>query len=98
MILITFTPLVGEEVVGVNPKVNNLVRSYRQASHDILWVIDSNISVDRGTLARSVDALDPPPRAAPSGRKRIALVHHVPFAFVTEPALGARVESSVLCF
>ena len=69
--------MVGEEVVGVNPKVNNLVRAYRQASHDILWVIDSNISVDRGTLARSVDALDPPPRAAPSGRKRIALVHHV---------------------
>ena len=88
--------MVGEEVVGVNPKVNNLVRAYRQASHDILWVIDSNISVDRGTLARSVDALDPPPRAAPSGRKRIALVHHVPFAFVTEPTLGARVEEAFL--
>lgn len=76
--------------------MNNLVRAYRQAAHDILWVLDSNISVDHGTLARSVDALDPPPRAAPSGRKRIALVHHVPFAFVTEPTIGARIEEAFL--
>jgi hypothetical protein len=28
----------GEEVVGVNPKVNNLIRSYREATNDILRV------------------------------------------------------------
>ncbi|KAI0689869.1 glycosyltransferase family 21 protein [Cytidiella melzeri] len=84
------------EVVGVNPKVNNLMRAYKQAAHDILWVLDSNVMVDSGTLARSVDVLDGPPSAAPSSRKRIALVHHTPFAFATEHTLGSHVEQAFL--
>ena len=51
---------------------------------------------DSGTLARSVDTLDGPPSIADSSRKRIALVHHVPFAFATEPALGSYVEQAFL--
>ncbi|KAH7885938.1 glycosyltransferase family 21 protein [Phlebopus sp. FC_14] len=85
--------IIGEETVGVNPKVNNLIRSYQQATHDILWVIDSNISVAPGTLARSVDALT---QAPPSGGKRIALVHHVPFASTHEDHFGAKVEAAFL--
>ncbi|KAJ8475276.1 hypothetical protein ONZ45_g15670 [Pleurotus djamor] len=93
--------IIGEELVGVNPKVNNLIRSYRQAANDILWVLDSNITADPGTLARSVDALGPPsssspPSPHPHSRKRIALVHHVPFAFVNQPKLGSRVEEAFL--
>ncbi|KAJ6519657.1 glycosyltransferase family 21 protein [Mycena sanguinolenta] len=86
--------IIGEEVVGANPKVNNLIRSYRQAAHDILWVIDSNVAVHPGTLARSVDALTGPP--APARKRRIALVHHVPFAVVTEPRIGSRIEEAFL--
>ncbi|KAJ7654989.1 glycosyltransferase family 21 protein [Mycena polygramma] len=87
--------IIGEEVVGVNPKVNNLIRSYREAANDILWVIDSNVTVHPGTLARSVDALvGPPPPNVP--RKRIALVHHVPFAVVTESRIGSRIEEAFL--
>ncbi|CAK5280003.1 unnamed protein product [Mycena citricolor] len=86
--------IIGEEVVGVNPKVNNLMRSYREAANDILWVIDSNVTVHPGTLARSVDALVGPPSTSP--RKRIALVHHVPIAVVTEPRLGSRIEEAFL--
>lgn len=52
--------------------------------------------VDSGTLARSVDALDGPPSAAPLGRRRIALVHHVPFAFATEQTLGSHIEQAFL--
>ncbi|KAG6854242.1 hypothetical protein C0991_009260, partial [Blastosporella zonata] len=87
----------GEEKVGVNPKVNNLVRSYRQAANDILWVLDSNVMVHPGTLARSVDALDgpPPPGSSPS-RRKIAVVHHVPFAFANEAKLGSRMEEAFL--
>ncbi|KAF7306769.1 Glycosyltransferase family 21 protein [Mycena indigotica] len=84
--------IVGEEIVGVNPKVNNLVRSYREAAHDILWVIDSNVTVHSGTLARSVDALS----GSPNAKKRIALVHHVPFAVVTENKIGSRIEEAFL--
>ncbi|KAJ7294070.1 glycosyl transferase family 21-domain-containing protein [Mycena rebaudengoi] len=86
--------IIGEEVVGVNPKVNNLIRSCREAANDILWVIDSNVRVHSGTLARSVDALvGSPSRSSP---KRIALVHHVPFAVVSEPRIGSRVEEVFL--
>ncbi|TFK56550.1 glycosyltransferase family 21 protein [Heliocybe sulcata] len=90
--------VIGEEVVGVNPKVNNLIRPYRQAVHDILWVLDSNITVAPGTLGRSVDALVGPPSssAVSPPSRRIALVHHVPYAVATEPALGARLEEAFL--
>ncbi|KAF9244543.1 glycosyltransferase family 21 protein [Melanogaster broomeanus] len=89
--------IIGEEIVGVNPKVNNLIRSYQQASHDILWIIDSNISAPPGTLARSVDALtQPTPSRSPSKKKRIGLVHHVPLAIEHEGYLGARVEAAFL--
>ncbi|KAH7910705.1 glycosyltransferase family 21 protein [Hygrophoropsis aurantiaca] len=89
--------IIGEEVVGVNPKVNNLTRSYREAAHDILWVIDSNISVAPGTLARSVDVLESPTSCSrdPSA-KRIALVHHVPFASASEGYFGSSVEEAFL--
>ena len=76
----------------MNPKVNNLIRPYREAEHDILWVLDSNITISPGALARAVDILTATPR---SGRK-ISLVHHVPFATVNTPTLGAKVEEAFL--
>ncbi|KAG1758990.1 hypothetical protein EDD22DRAFT_161790 [Suillus occidentalis] len=85
----------GEEVVGVNPKVNNLIRSYREATHDILWVIDSSVSVAPGTLARSVDLLESSTRTKPP-KRRVALVHHVPFVSAPEGFLGSRIEEAFL--
>lgn len=81
--------------VGVNPKVNNLMTGYREATHDILWVLDSNVIVDRGTLARAVDILSPPP-SAPRPSRRIGVVHHVPFAWVTSYSTGSSVEEAFL--
>ena len=86
----------GEDIVGVNPKVNNLIKSYRRATHDILWVIDSNVSVAPGTLARSVDVLVEASMSQNPSKKRVALVHHVPFATEHEGYLGARVEAAFL--
>jgi ceramide glucosyltransferase len=79
-------------VVGVNPKVNNLMEAYDRAEHDILWVLDSNIWSAPGTLARSVDALTQ--QCTP----RIGLVHHVPFIPPAAPltAWGARIEAAFL--
>ncbi|KAI0931763.1 hypothetical protein AcW1_000918 [Taiwanofungus camphoratus] len=88
--------MIGEEVVGVNPKVNNLIRAYHQAAHDILWVLDSNVMVSSGTLARSVDALDGPANLSLPSRRRIALVHHVPFAWASEFSFGSRMEEAFL--
>lgn len=82
--------------VGVNPKVNNLIKAYRQAAHDILWVLDSNVMVEIGTLARAVDIINPPPNAPNPPKRRIGVVHHVPFAYVSKPALGSYVEQAFL--
>lgn len=86
--------LIGEEIVGVNPKVNNLMQPYREAKYDILWVLDSNVQVVPETLARSVDALNRPPKS-PNGR-RIGLVHHVPFAIGSDSSTGAQLERAFL--
>lgn len=80
----------------MNPKVNNLVRPYTQAKYDILWILDSNVHVTHGTLARAVDALDPPEGSFTSPKRRIGLVHHVPLAFSTENVFGARIEEAFL--
>jgi ceramide glucosyltransferase len=69
------------------------MRPYNEAKHDILWVIDSNISISPQALGRSVDALTSQPK---SSRRRIALVHHVPFGTYDEWALGSSVECAFL--
>ena len=69
--------------------------AYRRTAHDILWVLDSNVTADRGTLARAVDILDPP-SSAPHRSRRIGVVHHVPFAWVTKPSFGSSVEEAFL--
>jgi len=86
--------IIGEEVVGVNPKVNNLVRPYKMASHDIVWVLDSNVAADPGTLARSVEVLTTP---RPPSQRRIGVVHHIPFVDSVDSTLwGSRVEAAFL--
>ncbi|KAH8835895.1 glycosyltransferase like family 2-domain-containing protein [Flagelloscypha sp. PMI_526] len=87
--------IISANVAGVNPKVNNLLRSYNEAAHDILWILDSNVIIERGALARAVDILNPPP-SAPSPKHRIGLVHHVPFAIAAEPGIGTQVEEAFL--
>lgn len=77
----------------MNPKVNNLMRAYKQATNDILWVIDSNIQVAPGAMARSVDALLAEPKGS---KKRVGVVHHIPYAVASEHALGGRVEEAFL--
>lgn len=57
-------------------------------------MLDSNITVAPGTLARAIDALVKP-QTSPSSH-RISLVHHVPFAFVSHPSLGSKVEEAFL--
>ncbi|EPQ28483.1 uncharacterized protein PFL1_03786 [Pseudozyma flocculosa PF-1] len=93
--------VVGDEVAGVNPKINNLVRPYSQARHDILWVVDSQVWSPPGAMARAVDHLiraHDQPRPLPTwlGRKphgsRVGLVHHVPLAVLPGTSWGSQVE------
>ncbi|KAI8340131.1 glycosyltransferase family 21 protein [Chlamydoabsidia padenii] len=78
--------IIGEQIVGINPKINNMVSSYDSAKYDIIWILDSNVHVDEDTLGRSVDELEKP---------GIGLVHHLPMA--TQPSsYAAQVEQVFL--
>jgi ceramide glucosyltransferase len=61
----------GKDEVGVNPKINNLIKGYRAAKHDVLWVCDSNVYLHPNSLSQSVARLCEP---------GVMLVHHLPVA------------------
>lgn len=84
--------IMGEEIVGVNPKINNLVKPYRAARFDMLWIVDSNVQSSPHALRRAMAAFTP----ASSTSKAIGLVHHVPFPVWPDTDLGSRVEQAFL--
>lgn len=51
--------LAGENInhLGPNPKIRNMSRAYREAKGDIIWVMDCNVWVNKGTCGRMVDRL-----------------------------------------
>jgi ceramide glucosyltransferase len=51
--------IVGELVIGPNPKVNNMIRGYREAKYDWVVISDSNVRVPSNYLKRLVAHLDP---------------------------------------
>ncbi|KAJ2082177.1 Ceramide glucosyltransferase [Coemansia sp. RSA 988] len=64
--------LVGRDNVGINPKINNMLKAFAQAQNDLLWICDSNVYTDPGTLRRSVDLM--------LDDKRVGVIHHVVFS------------------
>ncbi|KAG0378127.1 hypothetical protein BGX24_004676 [Mortierella sp. AD032] len=74
--------IIGERNVGINPKINNMIRSYESAKYDILWIQDSNVYVDSGCMGRSVDKMMQP---------GVGLVHHLPVG-VQPKSLGSELE------
>ncbi|KAF9903060.1 hypothetical protein BX616_001728 [Lobosporangium transversale] len=74
--------IIGEEIVGMNPKVNNMIRSYETAKYDIVWICDSNVYVGPGCMGRSVDMMM---------RPDVGLVHHLPYG-VRPQTLGSELE------
>lgn len=79
---------ISEEDVGPNPKIRNLSKAYREATGDVVWILDCNVWVAPGTLRRSVELLE-----GTDGRPGHKLVHHLPIAVdITEtpqPLAGA---------
>lgn len=64
------TVMISGEKYGPNPKINNLAKGFAAAKYDIVWVLDSNVWVSPGTMARSVAKFKEGPN--------IQLVHHLP--------------------
>ncbi len=77
--------LVGDVQQGLNPKVNNMIRSYREARYDLLLICDSNIRVPENFLKRLVGHLD----------RSIGMISAV-VAGVSARGFGAKVEAASL--
>lgn len=95
--------VVGDVAAGVNPKVNNLLRPYSYAKHDLLWVLDSQVRLSPGTLLASVlHIISPPTRPSPTALRkpaasRVGLIHHVPLGInPNSRSLGSLVERAFL--
>jgi len=70
--------MLGEEDVGPNPKIRTLSKGYREARGDIVWMLDSNIWVAPGVLARSVRTLCGHDELGRETRMPYKFVHHLP--------------------
>jgi ceramide glucosyltransferase len=42
---------------GPNPKIRSMSRAYREARGDVVWIVDCNVWVNKGTCGRMVDTL-----------------------------------------
>ncbi len=49
---------IGETDVGINPKVNNMMKSYESVQHDWIWISDSNVRVERNELTQMLSQID----------------------------------------
>lgn len=65
------------ENLGPNPKIRNISRAYREATGDLIWIIDCNVWVASGVLGRMVDKIS---GFSASGKatRPYKFVHHMP--------------------
>jgi ceramide glucosyltransferase len=47
----------GRKAMGPNPKIRTMSRAYREAKGDIVWIMDCNVWVSKGSCGRMVDRL-----------------------------------------
>lgn len=73
-----------ENRLGPNPKIRNMSRAYREAIGDIIWVIDCNVWVAKGTIGRMLATLE-----GAGGNRKNKFVHQLPLVVDT---VGSTVE------
>ena len=77
--------------LGPNPKIRNMSKAYREARGDLIWIIDCNVWVSKGTAGHMVDVL-----CGISGSPKQKFVHQLPLVVdvtTLDPAL-LRAQSS----
>jgi ceramide glucosyltransferase len=66
--------------IGPNPKIRGMSRAYREAKSDIVWIIDCNVWVNKGTCGRMVDRL-----CGLDGSPPNKFVHQIPLVVDMSP-------------
>ncbi|XP_065906026.1 ceramide glucosyltransferase-like [Dysidea avara] len=61
---------IGASSVGVNPKINNMLRAFNAAKYEVLWISDSGILTLPHTLTEMTMHLEDP---------KVGIVHQLPF-------------------
>jgi ceramide glucosyltransferase len=59
--------------LGPNPKIRSMSRAYREAKGNIVWIVDCNVWVNKGTCGRMVDRL-----CGYGGKRPNKFVHQLP--------------------
>eukprot|EP01125_Pyxidicula_operculata_P009954 TRINITY_DN3278_c0_g1_i1.p1 TRINITY_DN3278_c0_g1~~TRINITY_DN3278_c0_g1_i1.p1 ORF type:complete len:306 (+),score=30.50 TRINITY_DN3278_c0_g1_i1:537-1454(+) len=75
--------VIGEKVVGNNPKINNLVRGYDMAKYDVVWIADSNIYLEPTAMTEAMILINKP---------NVGCVHHIPIG-VEPHSFGGLLEA-----
>jgi ceramide glucosyltransferase len=75
-------PLLVEDknALGPNPKIRNMSRAYREATGDIVWILDCNVWAGKGVCGRLVDLLCGYKDSANGKKKKFKFVHQTPVA------------------
>jgi ceramide glucosyltransferase len=61
------------KALGPNPKIRSMSRAYREAKGSIVWIIDCNVWINKGTCGRMVDRL-----CGYGGKRPNKFVHQLP--------------------
>lgn len=76
-----------EKVIGINPKINNIIKGYNESKYDLIWILDSNVSADDNTCYKTMIEFQ--------NNNRIGLIHQVPIG-VEPTTLGSFTEMMFL--
>lgn len=60
---------IGERIVGINPKINNLITGYEQSKYDIVWISDSNVYFEPTVMTEAALKIQ---------EDNVGVVHHLP--------------------
>ena len=80
--------------LGPNPKIRNMSRGYREATGDLLWILDCNVWVGRGVCGRMVDRLSG--LSSRGGAQKYKFVHHLPIVVDVDENTSGKEALSLL--
>ncbi|KAF2871316.1 hypothetical protein BDV95DRAFT_495198 [Massariosphaeria phaeospora] len=67
--------LANNNALGPNPKIRNMSRAYREATGDLIWILDCNVWIGKGVCGRMVDLL-----CGYGGNMKNKFVHQTPLS------------------